>query len=275
VELGTALANQLLENGASEILVGKENLPFSGKRIVVTRTQQGASELGKRIRALGGTAPEWNTIAIAPMQDFHKLDEALAALETFDWVVFTSANGVRAVAERLRENGSSPARLNEARIAAVGPVTARALHEFGIAVAFVPERFSGDVLAVELPAQAGDKVLLLRADLASEALPDGLASRGVAVTDVMAYRTIMPERPNIDLRNADAVTFVSASAVKNLVAQLDDAEHAQLAALEIFCIGPATAQAALDAGLVVSATAETHTLDGLIDKMIEFYGRKE
>jgi uroporphyrinogen-III synthase len=275
VELGAALANQLLENGASEFLVGKADLPFSGKRIVVTRTQEGASELGKKIRALGGIAPEWNTIAIEPIRDYRALDQALASLESFDWVVFTSANGVRVVADRLRELDATVNRLTQSRIAAVGPVTARALQERGIPVAFTPGRFSSDAMAAELPVQPGEKILLLRADLASADLPDGLRARGVEVTDVVAYHTVMPTRPHLDLQNADAVTFVSASAVKNLVAMLDDAEYSQLAALDIFCIGPATAQAAREAGLTTSAVASTHTLDGLVAAMVDYYKQRQ
>jgi hydroxymethylbilane synthase len=274
LELGISLARQVLENGAAAILLDKEMPPLFDKRIVVTRTQEQAGELGKKIQALGGIALEWNTIAIAPVADTSALDEALAQLEVFDWVIFTSSNGVRAATDRLLALGSDVSRLSSSRVAAVGPATARALEELNVPVTFMPRKFVGEELGQELPIDAGNKALLLRADIAADDLPNILRARGIIVTDVAAYRTEMAPKPQMDWKNVDAVTFASASAVKNLVPMLNEEERAELARRDIFCIGPKTAEAAREAGLPVSAVAQEHTLDGLVNAIVEFYKSK-
>ncbi len=282
-ELGRVLAQELLGRGGAEILVkGGMTPPLHGKRIVITRTREQASELGEKIRAQGGTVLEWATIAFAPLEDFGALDEALARVDEFDWIVFTSANGVRAVAERLDckssrapnarvDMQSTISRLKSKRVAAIGPGTARALEAMGVPVAFIPTRFLGAQLARELPIRKGERALLLRADLACDELANGLHARGVLVQDVDAYRTKMPDTPPLDLRDADAITFASASAANNFMAMLDDSAREQLAALDIFCIGPVTEQAARELGLHISAVAKEHTLDGLVEVMVNYY----
>ncbi len=266
-ELGTELA-QRLSRGA----VGtKPVAPLRGRKFLITRAREQAAGLADKIRARGGEPIEFPTIDFAPLDDFAALDAALARVREFDWVIFTSANGVRAVADRLHALGQSPTGLASAKVAAIGPATAHALGELGVRVDFVPTKFLGEQIAVELPIERGQRALLLRADIASAALARGLEARRVAVTDVDAYRTIAPKNPMNELPRVDAVTFTSSSTVRNLVALVNGARD-NLTNAAVFCIGPVTAQTARALGLRVDAVADEHTVDGLVRAMVEFYG---
>jgi uroporphyrinogen-III synthase len=277
--LGQTLAKQLLQNGAAEILnagalnAGRLNsTSLQKKRIVVTRAHEQARELAEKIRAQGGEPIEFPTIEFAPLESYAVLDDALARANKFDWVVFTSANGVRAVDERIRALNLTNAIFVKARVAAIGPGTARALEQIGVRVDFMPTKFLGEQVARELPIEQGQRALLLRADIASEVLAEILKTRGVNVFDVDAYRTVMPAKREIDLKKVDAITFTSSSTVRNFMAMLDDEARQVLQTRDFFCIGPVTAETARELGLNVSASAEEHTLDGLVAAMVKFYG---
>ncbi len=261
-ELGEQLAQKLHGVGAS----GRS--PLLGRKILITRAREQASALAQKIRALGGEPIEFPTIDFAPLQDFQRLDGALARVGEFDWVVFTSANGVRAVAERLQTPGAEPRTFESTKIAAIGPATARALAEIGLRVDFVPTKFLGEQIASELPVERGQRALLLRADIASDALERGLAARGVTVTNIAAYRTIVPSTDKIDLSEIDAVTFTSSSTVRNFVAMQNGNGLGNAA---VFCIGPVTAETAREMGLRVDAVAAEHTIDGLVSATVSYY----
>jgi uroporphyrinogen-III synthase len=260
--------------------------PLRGRKILITRAREGAQALAERIRALGGEPIEFPTIDFAPLEDFRELDNALARVGQFDWVIFTSANGVRAAAERLEqgsegagEQGSRApqhpckAALQRAKLAAIGPATARALEELGLNVDFIPTKYLGEQIALELPVESGQRALLLRADIAPDTLARGLTARGVAVTNVAAYRTIMPPARELDLSQVDAVAFTSSSTVRNFVAMSRSSTPGQqprdaLAHIAVFCIGPVTAETARQVGLRVDAVAAEHTMDGLISAIV-------
>jgi hydroxymethylbilane synthase len=267
-ELGAELAAQLsAEPSRAVARTGQPpGLPLRGKRILVTRAREQASALAEKIRARGGEAVEFPTIAFAPLEDFREMDRALARVHEFDWVVFTSANGVRAVNERARALGMDARAFAPTRIAAIGPATARALETLGWHVDFVPTKFLGEQIALELPIERGQRALLLRADIASDVLARGLAARGAAVTNIDAYRTVMPQKRDVDFGQIDAVTFTSSSTVKNFMALQNDIGNAA-----VFCIGPVTADTARELGLRVDAVAREHTIDGLVNAMIEYY----
>ena len=243
--------------------------PLRGRKILITRAREQASALAEKIRALGGEAIEFPTIAFAPLNDFREMDTTLARVHKFDWVVFTSANGVRAVDERTRARGLDMRAFASAKLAAIGPATARALEALGLRVDFVPTKFLGEQIAIELPIERGQRALLLRADIASDALARGLAARGVAVTNIDAYRTVMPPKRELDFSQIDAVTFTSSSTARNFVAMLDDAGREQFTRAAIFCVGPVTGDTARELGLRVDAVASEHTIDGLVNAMIE------
>jgi uroporphyrinogen III methyltransferase/synthase len=169
--------------------------------------------------------------------------------------------------------GQAPQSLASARIAAIGPATARALEQLGLRVDFVPTKFLGKQIAVELPIERDARALLLRADIASDELTRGLAARGIAVTNVDTYRTVMPARLDMSLREIDAITFTSSSTVKNFVAMLGG-NRAELDHARVFCIGPVTADTARELGLDVDAVATEHTVDGLVRTMADYYGTR-
>lgn len=258
----------------------QNSLPLRGKRILVTRAREQAETLLEKIRALGGDPVPFPTIDFVPLDDFHGLDAALARGSSFDWIVFTSANGVRHVIERLKQLGREPQSIlqgNGARspkLAAIGPATARSLAELGLHVDFVPTKFLGEQIAAELPVERGASALLLRADLASDVLARGLTLRGVVVTDVDAYRTILPAAPSVDLSAIDAITFTSSSTVRNFLEMLDGKLEG-LDAKTVFCIGPVTAGTARELGLRVDAIAPEHTVDGLVSTLLKYYEERD
>lgn len=238
---------------------------------MVTRARAQADLLAEKIRAFGGIPISIPAIAFAPLEEFTALDAALTRVDSFDWVVFTSVNGVRFADERLAALGLHAHALNGLCVAAIGPATARALTELGVRVDFVPSKFLGERVAHELPAGRGERVLLLRANLASDDLARALDARGVSVCDVDVYRTLPAPPSSIDLQGADAVTFASASSVQNFLLLMDAANGARLNLLDIFCIGPVTANTARELGLNVTATAREYTMDVLIAVMCEYY----
>ena len=245
--------------------------PLRDRTILITRAREQASALAEKIRALGGEPIEFPTIDFAPLDDFREMDIALARVHKFDWVVFTSANGVRAVSERTRALGLEMQTFASAKIAAIGPATARALEALGLRVDFIPTKFLGEQIATELPIERGQRALLLRADIASDVLARGLDARGVAVTNIDAYRTVMPQKRDLDFSQIDAVTFTSSSTVRNFIAMMNSDGRERLARAAIFCIGPVTADTARELGLRVDAVATDHTIDGLVSAIIEYY----
>lgn len=266
IGVGTRLAVQILCDGGSELL---NAYPLRGERILVTRAREQAQLLSTKIRALGGVPVEFPAIGFQPLEDFAPLDRALQAAREFDWIIFTSANGVHAVADRLQSLKLAPSVLQSAKLGAIGPATAKALQALNLNVDFVPTKFLGDQIAIELPIRAGESALLLRADIASDALALGLSQRGVRVNDVDAYHTVKPPSSNLPDR-IDAVTFTSSSTVQNLIEMLHG-RHNLVDNAAIFCIGPVTAETARGLGLHINAAATEHTIDGLLAAMVEYY----
>lgn len=246
-------------------------LPLAGRRILITRARTQASALVEAVRALGGEPVEFPLIAIAPPESWAPLDEALAGLERYRWVVVTSANGVAALDGRLRAAGLEPTRLPPAvRVAAVGAATARALEALGMRVDLVPPEFRGAALPGALaPLLApGDRILMPRGDLADPALAESLRVLGAQVDDLVAYRTVAGEGEAATLLAAlvagavDYVTLTSSSTVTGLLGRLGG--PGPLAGVRIACIGPETAKTAAAAGLTVHVLASEATVASLV-----------
>jgi len=251
-------------------------LPLAGYSVLVTRATEQAGALTERLEAAGAAAVHLPTIEIVPT-DPAKLDTAIHELASYDWVVFTSANTVRIFVDRLNVAGSMTD-LSPVKVAAVGSSTAERLREAGIRVDLVPARFVAEEVVAALVAEGivGKRVLLPQADIARETLASGLREAGATVDTVVAYQTVAPERGAGDdvqalLSGVDLMTFASPSAVRNLVAMTDG----RLPACGAVCIGPVTEVAAREAGIYVVAVAETHTVDGLIDALIQYVEQKE
>lgn len=250
-----------------------EHRPLFGVRVVVTRTRAQASETVARLRELGAEVVEVPVIEIAaPDDDGAALRAAVRDASSYDWVVLTSPNGARRFVAALDACELDGRALAGARLAAIGPGTAAALAEAHLRADLVPDRFVAEGLLAAFPAAPSDggRVLLARAAVARDVLPEGLAALGWEVHDVPAYRTVprVPDEATSDaVAAADVVTFTSSSTVTNYLA-------AGLAVPPVVaCIGPITAATARDAGLAVAVEAEVHTIDGLVDALVAHFAR--
>jgi hydroxymethylbilane synthase len=276
-ELGVTLARQALERGAREILEAfSETSPLHGKRIVVTRARHQARDLSERLTRLGAVPLLVPTIEIAPLPDLRELDEALQGLDTFDWVIFTSANAVDVFCQRLEAAGKTADALGAVRTAAVGPVTADALRERGLPVDVVPAEHIGEAAAQALGDVAGMRVLLPRAEIAREELPAALSAGGAVVTDIPVYRTLPASIAGdqlAELKKADIITFTSGSTVRNFQAEIT--KHSEGSAIMekalIACIGPKTRDTAVALGIKVDITAGEYTSEGLVSSLVEYF----
>jgi uroporphyrinogen III methyltransferase/synthase len=254
-----------------------DNRPLFGKRVLVTRTRTQAGALSDLLSDKGAHPLEVPTIQIQELEDHTKLDAALGALQTYDWVVFTSANAARAVFDRLGELGRDARAFHSARVAAIGPETAAALRARGIDPDFVPEEFVSESMVDGLKRRgiAGARVLLPGADIRRDTIPRGLAALGATAHEVTAYRTVVPvdsgaRISEVLLEGVDAVTFTSSSTVKNL----DTLLHGDLSRLgeaRIACIGPVTAAAAREKGLSVDIVAREYTVAGLVEALNAYF----
>ena len=251
--------------------------PLFGRRVLVTRTRQQASELSRALAARGAEAVELPTLEIVPSYDAAALAAAIDDLRTaaYGWVVFTSANAVELFVGHLRDAGLDARAYGRARIAAIGPGTAEALAAAGLRADLVPERYVAESLLEAFAARAmrGQRVLLPRAEGAREVLVGGLARLGARVNELTLYRSDVPRDPDAEgLRRLrageiDVVTFASSSSVRNLIEMLGGAESATplLRRVHIAAIGPVTAQAVRDAGLEPAVVAQEYTIEGLVE----------
>jgi len=264
-ELGERLAREALAAGAGEILDAiRGDQPLVGRRIVLTRPRDQVGELAEALERLGATVLAMPLVDIEPIEDARSLDVALARLEAYRWLVFTSANGVAGLRERLGEKALPAA----TRVAAVGPATAEAVRTLGVEAAFVPDRFAAEEIAAGLGPLQGVRILLPQADIASPSLAVELRSRGALVDAVAAYRTVAIEPSLHDVselqRGVDAIVIASGSAARSLVASR--VGNLVLGAT-VVCIGPKTAEAAREVGLPVGLVADEATSEGIIDAL--------
>jgi uroporphyrinogen III methyltransferase/synthase len=291
--LGT-IASQAREGAPSLMVVGRvaglrehlrwfDNRPLFGRRIIVTRSREQAGELIDMLEERGAIAITAPTIRIAPPQDETALREACATVSAFDWIVFTSSNAVdRFIAELLASGDVRD--LKGVRICTVGPSTASRFQRYGIRVDLTPAEYRGEAVIDALKAAgsiANKKFLLPRADIAREVLADELREGGADVTEVVAYRTTLaePERgPDQDIYGMllegkiDAVTFTSASTVRNFVQIYGEDQAADLLrGTVVAAIGPVTAEAAQQLGIHPTVMPERYTIPDLVDALVEHF----
>ncbi len=253
-----------------------ENQPLFGKRVLVTRSRTQASILSKLLAERGAQPIELPTIEIQSVPDLAELDQSMRDLSGFDWVIFTSANGVESFWDRLVALGKDARQFGSVKIGAIGPATAEALAEHGLYPDFIPVEYTSEGILEGLSERdiKGCRILLPRADIAPKYLVEGIAGLGAEPVEVTAYLTISPvgvaEKAKQMLLDGtiDIITFASSSTVTNLIKLLgNDWKAAQQA--KIACIGPVTAATAKDAGLAVDIVAKEQTIPGLVTAIEE------
>lgn len=255
---------------AGQDLAWFESRPLFGRSVVVTRSRAQASELAERLALLGATVIEAPTIEVAdPVDGGAALREALGRIAEFDWLVLTSTNGVVRTMAEIADART----LAGVRVAVVGTGTAAALAEERIIADLVPERFVAESLVEGFPAPppGGGRVLVSTAEAARYVVPDGLRTAGWEVDVVHAYRTRPAELDDATraaVADADVVTFTSSSTVTNLC----DAVSTDEVPTIVVSIGPITSARAVEHGLVVTAEADPHSLDGLIEAVVAAAG---
>jgi len=251
--------------------------PLFGKRVLVTRARAQASALSRRLRSLGAEPVEFPTIRIVPPEDWGPLDQAVAELAAYDWVIFTSVNGVDFFWQRLERAERDARALAGVRLAAIGPATAGALKHHGLQADLVPPRYVAEAILDEIGPVAGQRILLPRADIARPALVDGLQAAGAHTDEVAAYRTVLGSaedaasiKESLIEGEIDLITFTSSSTVRNFIAILDGAP-ALPEQTTVACIGPITAKTAHRFDLPVQIVASEHTIEGLIEALVEHF----
>jgi uroporphyrinogen III methyltransferase/synthase len=257
-----------------------ENRPLLGKRIVVTRARQQASDLVTRLSDLGAECLEYPTINVVPTDNPAPLEDAINQLSAYDWIVFTSVNGVKYFFDRLFEMGLDVRALNHLRTAAIGPVTSQRLRTFGLKSDIIPENYRAEAVvdAFRKEDLAEKRVLLPRAAEARPVLPVELRKMGAEVTEVTTYRTEKVRNKADSLIEQltenciDLITFTSSSTVKNFKALLPEKTFKDLLEdVTIASIGPITTDTATRSGFRVSITAEEYTIPGLCDAIVKHY----
>jgi uroporphyrinogen III methyltransferase/synthase len=256
-----------------------ESRPLFGWRVLVPRTKDQAGEMSDRLRSYGAVPVEVPTIAVEPPRSPAQMDRAIKGLVTgrYGWIVFTSVNAVKAVREKFVELGLDARAFAGVKVACVGEATADAVRAFGIAPELLPTgQQSSEGLLADFPEYDDvldpiNRVLLPRADIATETLAAGLQERGWETDDVTAYRTVRAAPPPAPVREAikgggfDAVCFTSSSTVRNLVG-IAGKPHAKTV---VAVIGPQTAATAQEFGLRVDVQPETAAVGPLVDALAE------
>ncbi len=261
-----------------------ERRPLFGRRVVVTRARAQAGRMSELLREQGAWVVEVPAIEIAPPDSSAPLDAALDRIESYDWVVFTSVNGVERFVAALDARGLDLRALHRARLAAIGPETARSLERLHLRPEIVPRdhRAEGLLDAFRGLDLAGRRFLLPRAAGAREILPEQLAAAGALVDEVVTYRSRRPPgsveilRAALDEAPVDAVAFTSSSTVRGFLALLDEADpergRERIGDAAVACIGPVTAATAVEAGLRVAVSADPYTVPSLVEAISRHFG---
>ena len=257
-----------------------ETRPLMGQCIVVTRAREQASDLVKRLSDLGAECLECPTIKVSPPQDVKPLDQAMENLSSYDWLIFTSVNGVNFFFERLFQKNKDVRALKDIHTAVIGPATEKRLFDFGLKSDIVPESYRAESVVKAFAGKdvTGRKILLPRAKEARPVLPLELKKMGAVVDEVTAYCT-HAVKDNTDVlsarlkeRSIDMITFTSSSTVKNFRALFPNEDLKDLMrGVTIASIGPVTADTARDLGFDVHIIAESYTIPGLCQAILTHF----
>jgi uroporphyrinogen III methyltransferase/synthase len=256
-----------------------ESRPLFARTVIVTRAREQASSFVEELEGLGASCIEVPTIEIVPPTSWAPLDAAIGRLSSYDWVIFTSVNGVDYFLERLEPCGTDIRALHGASICCIGPRTAEKLTRLMVKVDFVPDKFRAEGLIEELLARGikGKRVLIPRAEEAREILPIKLREAGAEVDVVTAYRTLKPEAPRQALAalfergGVHLVTFTSSSTVKNFADIFGGRLPQMMKGVPVACIGPITAETAQRVGLRVDIMPEDYTIPALVEAITAYF----
>lgn len=260
-----------------------ESKPLFGKRIVVTRSRDQASVFSELLIDAGAATIEFPTIDVVPPSNWDELDRALEAIESYHWLIFTSANAIRFFMERLRGLGRDLRILKGVNICVVGPKTAEALESYGLRPDLIPSEFKAEGVLSALGGTKvkGQRFLIPRAKVAREIIPDKLREQGAEVTVATAYENVRPaadmERVKklFEDKKIAAVTFTSSSTVHNFVEILGQKEYKNLmSGVIVACIGPITAKTAEEYGMKTDIMPRNYTIPALVEAMVAFYNER-
>ncbi len=261
-----------------------EAKPLFGKSFLVTRSREQASVLVELLAENGGQCFELPTIKIEPPLDFSPLDQAIENLERYDWVIFTSVNGVTFFNERLKETGKDSRALSDILIGSIGPATTLKLEELGIKADFQPSRYQSDLIAKEITKDfnvTGKRILLARSDIAPMDLVGDLEAEGAEVNNVTAYRTQAVENSKEEFREKiaageiDCFTFTASSTVRNFFNWYGEGNFKKLKKKPVIAsIGPVTSNAIKDFGFSPTVEARESTIPALVDSIKDYYSNE-
>lgn len=264
-----------------------ERRPLFGKRVLMTRAKEQAAELADLLDAYGAEPVEAPTIRIVPPEDWTAVDRAIDSVGSYQWVIFTSVNGVDRFMTRLRAKGLDARCLAGRQVCCIGPRTAQELEKFGVRADVVPTDYQAEGVLAAVGGQdlKQARILIPRAEVARELLPDELRARHAHVDVVTVYRTITPSGDReewcrqLSDRQIHVVTFTSSSTVRNFVTMLGGVERVRplLQSVLVACIGPITARTAEEFGLTVSIVPGENTIPALVDAIVRHYdaGRRK
>lgn len=265
--------------------------PLAGKRIVVSRAHDQAVALASPLRELGAEVLEIPFIEMRPPASFQPLDDALLGIHAYDWLILTSVNGVRALVGRIQHLGLDALNFVHLKVAAIGPATEQALEEQQFKVDVVPDKYVAEAVVSRLRDQVkGQRILLVRAKVARDVIPEELRRAGARVDVVEAYETVAPETSRVRLqsvlqdstRRPDVITFTSSSTVRNFVSLLDlraepgrhfdkhraDSRPPILQGVKLASIGPVTSHTLRALGLPVDIESREYTIPGLVQAIV-------
>jgi len=258
-----------------------ENHPLAGTRILIGRARHQASSLSKSLRSLGASVIEIPFIEIRKPQSYAPLDAALNSMKSYDWLILTSANGVEAMWRRIQKLRIPRTWLKHLKIAAIGPATKKAIVKHGLKVKMVPEEYVAESVVKGLRDEVkGKRVVLIRAKVARDVIPEDLRAAGAQVDVIEAYETVIPETSRARLaklmknpnRRPHLVTFTSSSTAKNFAELLGEKAGSRnrgpLKNIQFASIGPVTSSTLRELEMPPSIEAKEYTMGGLIRAIV-------
>jgi uroporphyrinogen III methyltransferase/synthase len=255
-----------------------EKKPLLGKGVVITRPEGQTEEFQTLLQGEGAQTYLFPTIRIIPPETFRPLDQAIKNMEKYDWLIFTSTNAVRFFFQRIKETSCDIRNLKGIKICTIGPATARSLETYGLAADLVPEKFSSEGIIAAFRSEdiRGKNILIPRAEKTRDILPRELTACGANVDCVTAYRTVASGGKKEEFINwinegrIHVITFTSPSTVEHFIAMMGN-NISLLQKIKIACIGPVTAEAAREAGLVVDILQEQYVVPAMVQSMSEHF----